>query len=495
MSEKAELKGFYNQFPKLENFRDLIENKVFTEEKRGVLVHSLQQQYAQLSPEKDFSMLLKENTFTVTTGHQLNIYSGPLYIIFKIVTIINLAKVLKKAYPEYNFVPVYWMATEDHDLEEIQSFRAFGQKHTWKTNQTGAVGRMHTQGLAEMAKSLGKASAVFEKAYSENNLLGDAVRAYMHELFGAEGLITLDADDAALKSQFQSVISDDLQQNSAFELVHKQSQKLEELGYKTQITAREINFFYLDKGLRERLVYEDNLYKVLNTEIAFSKEEIEQLIANEPERFSPNVVLRPLYEEVILPNLAYIGGPSEVPYWLQLKPVFDFYGVQFPALIPRNFALMIDKKQKDELEKLGLCAEDCFLDLDTLKKFCLKKQSAAKLDVLPEKELISQAFNQLKNQAEQIDPTLGRTTEAFQTKTVHLLESMEKKMVRAEKRNHEAAMRQVGKLKEELFPSGGLQERKENVIPFLEKNPNLINSLLNSFDPLDFSMNILQFDS
>ena len=492
INQKKELASFYEVFPSIDNFEQLIQKKQFTPEKRAVLVQELSQQYGDTEHKPDLDILLEANTFTVTTGHQLNIFSGPLYIPFKIITIINLARELKKKYPTYNFVPVYWMATEDHDLEEIQSFSAFGQKLKWETNQSGAVGPMNTEGLAELASKLGPAANVFEKAYSTKTNLADAVRAYTHELFGAEGLVIIDANTPAFKREFIEIIREDLLVNTAHLLVNKQTKALESQGYKTQISPREINFFYLEGGIRERIVKENGAYAVLNTELKFTEEEMLALVDAHPERFSPNVVLRPLFEEVILPNLAYIGGPSEVPYWLQLKPIFDHFGVMFPALIPRNFALLLSEKSLHSCGELGLDASEMFLPDHVLVKNWVEKNSPNELSLAKEIKSIKAAFSQSKKKAELVDPTLVRTSEAFETKTLDLLESLEKKLRRAEKRKYKEAVAKIEKVKNTLFPGGGLQERKENIIPFLEQRKDLISYLLQQLEPLDFRFNLVK---
>ncbi len=493
INRAPELTEFYNQYPSIENFAELIKNKQFSKENRTTLVEVLEKQYDHLAKKPDFELLKKANTYTITTGHQLNIYSGPLYIIFKIVSIIKLAKDLKKAYPDYNFVPVYWMATEDHDLEEIDHFNAFGKKLKWETPQKGAVGRMNTHGLPALAENLGKAASIFKEAYAQNLTLADAVRAYMHELFHEHGLVSIDADDAALKSILTPVIIDDIANASAEKLVQLQTEKLQKLGYKTQINAREINFFYLDEQLRERLVKENDNFKVLGTEISFTQQQIQECIAANPEKFSPNVVLRPLYQELILPNLAYIGGPSEIVYWLQLKPVFDFYQVQFPALIPRNLAMLVDESAWKQCHSLDLQLPDLFMPIHDLLSTWTKKHSEKDLELKQEKAQILAAFALIDQKSIQIEPSLSRTSQAFAHKTEKLLQNLEKKFVRIEKRKFEEKLARISQLKEKLFPGGGLQERKENIVPILEKNPQIIAQLIEHFNPLDFSFNIIKF--
>ncbi|HEV7382344.1 MAG TPA: bacillithiol biosynthesis cysteine-adding enzyme BshC, partial [Dyadobacter sp.] len=355
LDQKPATRDLYSVYPAIENASQAIESKSgFDAEKRRTLVDVLEKQYKGQPNKPDFSTLLDANTFTVTTGHQLNIFTGPLYIIYKIVTTIKLARELKQAYPNHNFVPVYWMATEDHDFAEIASFHLFGETFKWEGEHQGAVGRLNPKELESILKVLPTKPLLFAKAYLENDTLTDAVRCYMHELFGSEGLICLDADHADLKRHFLPVIAEELTQSVAEKLVTETTSKLADLGYHTPLNARQINLFYLRDNLRERIVREEDLFKVLNTDITFSEEAILKEAEEHPEYFSPNVVLRPLYEEIILPNLAYIGGPSELPYWMQLKGVFDHYQTPFPMLIPRNFGMYINTSISNKLEKLGV---------------------------------------------------------------------------------------------------------------------------------------------
>ena len=361
ISQKESLTPFYNRFPDIAAFGGQLADKQFDESKRQILVDALQRQYQAIDTKPDLAILLQPNTFTVTTGHQLNIFSGPLYIIYKLITTIKLARKLKETYPTYNFVPLYWMATEDHDFAEINHFSLFGNSYAWQTEQRGAVGRMNPQELKTLFRQIPEKLSLFEEAYLKHSTLADATRFYVNELFGAEGLVCLDADDAALKRVFALVMRDELTQQKSGELVHHQTQKLEMLGYKTVIAPRDINLFYLDNQLRERIERKENgAYRVVHTSLTFSEGELLTLLKEHPERFSPNVVLRPLYQETILPNLAYIGGPSEVPYWLQLKPVFEHYQTTFPILMPRNFALYIPSVSAKRVSRLGLTPEETF---------------------------------------------------------------------------------------------------------------------------------------
>src|SRR5688572_5936123 len=372
LDQKPQLKPFLHRFPVIENFKDQIrEKQSFPLAQRQTLVKVLQKQYQNLGKsaavELNLALLQQEKTFTVTTGHQLNIFTGPLYFIYKIVTAIKTCQELKLAYPENEFVPVYWMASEDHDFAEINHFNLFGKRYDWETEQKGAVGRMALTGIEKVLEEMPEKYPVFEDAYRNSQTLSEATRKIVNELFGEFGLVILDADEPELKKALIPVIQNELAKNTAYQLVNRTNETLAAY-YKPQVLAREINLFYLDNGLRERIVQEGEMYKVLNTNLVFTAEEIQKLVVESTEKFSPNVILRPLYQEMVLPNLAYVGGGAEVAYWLQLKLIFDEYNVPFPILILRNSAMYVNKATAARMHKLGLKAEDLFQDLNALKK-------------------------------------------------------------------------------------------------------------------------------
>lgn len=491
INKQQTLAPFFSNYPDLEGFAKQLTSKKLDATKRKTLVETLQKQYAHLASPPDFSILLNENTFTVTTGHQLNLFTGPLYVIYKLVTAINLAKQLKAQFPDYNFVPVHWLATEDHDFEEINHFSLFGKTYTWNTPQKGAVGRFSLADFGTLLNELPEKPDLFVRAYTEQATLANAARAYVHELFGNEGLICLDGDDIELKRIFASVVKDELQQQTAFRLVNEQSANLEAIGYKTQVSPREINLFYLAEGVRERIVKEGNLYKVLHTELEFTEEELLQLLDNEPDKFSPNVILRGLYQESILPNLAYIGGPAEVAYWLQLKPIFDYHGVEFPIIMPRNFALYVNAASAKRLEKLGVAIEDLFADEVSLRKSFVERNSANSLSLEAECQALAVLFEQILDKAIKVDKTLEAVVNGEKQKTINSLENLEKRLKKAEERNQETVVTQLLGVKQKLFPNGGLQERHDNFLNFSLNNPDFLQQLLNTFEPLCFQFYVL----
>lgn len=492
LDQKPVTEEFYSVYPTVENARQAIDSKSeFDSEKRLTLVNVLEKQYKGLPNKPDFSTLLDANTFTVTTGHQLNIFTGPLYIIYKIVTTIKLSRELKTAYPDCNFVPVYWMATEDHDFAEIASFHLFGQTFRWEGEHQGAVGRLNPKELESILKVLPTKPLLFAKAYLENNTLADAVRCYMHELFGSEGLICLDADEAELKKHFLPVIREELTQSVSEKLVTETTSKLAELGYHTPLTAREINLFYLRDNLRERIVKEGDQFKVLNTDLTFTEKELLTEAEEHPEYFSPNVVLRPLYEEIILPNLAYIGGPSELPYWMQLKGVFDHYQTPFPMLIPRNFGMYINATINNKLEKLGINPEDLFMDQVMLRKTYVQKNTENELSLQSQKSAFLNLFDEIIEKATAVERTMEGAVKAERARLFSALENLEKRIRKAEERNHESEITQLLNVQEKLFPGGSAQERYDNLLSFYINDSTFISKLFAAFEPLEFKYFIL----
>lgn len=491
IQEKPELKEFYKDFPSIEKFKKVIEGRNVNDDHRGILSNALINQYEGVEISKAVSSNIEKlkdrKTFTITTGHQLNIFTGPLYFIYKIVTVVNACKSLKKAYPEYEFVPVYWMASEDHDFEEIDHFHFENKKYQWETNQKGAVGRFDPSGLLDIVSQLPKGAEFFKDAYSQKTLAG-AARHYVNALFGAEGIVVVDADDSDLKKILTPVIEDDLFSHSSESLVAKDSADLEKLGYKTQVHAREINFFYLENDIRERIEKEGDTYKVVDTDIQFSENEIKELLKNHPERFSPNVILRPLYQEMILPNLAYVGGPSEAVYWLQLKSVFEHFNTSFPLLMPRNFALVINKSTDEKWNKTHLSQADLFLSVDKAYAKWVKANSDKELSYSNELAGLKKTIASLSAKATEVDPTLVQHLEALNVIFSKKIEKAEKKLLRAEKRNHSEKEQQIQSVKDALFPNGSLQERRDNFMNFYLDDHQFIQKLLDNFDAFNYQM-------
>jgi bacillithiol biosynthesis cysteine-adding enzyme BshC len=501
LQAKAPLQALYTQVPQIESFAAQIARQSFSLHKRQILGEVLEAQYAAytLSPaaRQNLEALKQEGTFTITTGHQLNIFGGPLYFIYKIISAIRTCQELQKAYPQQRFVPVFWMASEDHDFAEIASFHLFGKRYTWSSEgKSGAVGRLSPKSLADILEALPEAPDFFREAYLQQNTLADATRYFVNTLFGQYGLLCLDADHPRLKALWTDLVREELYAQPTFQKVTQSAELLAKHQYKVQVNPREINLFYLDEGLRERIIAQGEGFAVLNTDLYFSKEAMEKLLQESPEKISPNVLLRPVYQQCILPNLAYIGGGGELAYWLELQSTFAHFATKdselcFPILMLRNMALLLNGTHQKRFEKLGLTAEELFLDEVGLRKAWVERNSSHELSLQSEKEALETLFEAIRYKASLVDKSLEGVVGAEMQKSIKSLEMLEKRLQKAEEKQQETQINQLSNLKEKLFPEGKLQERYDNFLNFYLNDPQFIEKLMEIFQPFEQKMYVI----
>lgn len=474
------LKDLITNKPTLEGFQEHLKLKsAFPEVNRKVLVEVLNEQYktvnCSIATETNIQLIANSTTYTVTTGHQLNLATGPLYVIYKILTVINLAEELKAAFKAFDFVPVFWMATEDHDFEEINHFNIGDEKFSWNTNQTGAVGSFKLDELKPLINTLHKKFksnvdvdahiAILEKAYSLKNL-SIANRYLINELFGDFGLVILDADSVQLKSFFKKHLVSEILNQNGFKSVTQTNNYLKER-YNSLVNPRELNLFYKKEHIRERIVYKNKQYEVLNTEIRFTTDEILSEVDKNPNYFSPNVLMRPLYQEVILPNLAYIGGGGELAYWLQLKQYFDAEKVVFPILLIRNSLLFLDERKSNKLEQLKLDVTDLVQPQQEVIKKIIKKQSLQKIDFSEQKKFLEQQFDKLAELATQTDYSFKGAVDAQRAKQLKGLDKLEKRWLKAELKRNQDYVKRLQDFLESINKNKVPQERIQNYLTLL----------------------------
>jgi bacillithiol biosynthesis cysteine-adding enzyme BshC len=468
---------------------------------REALVKVLKDQYKHL-PETEMAtanidLLASPTTFTICTAHQPNLGTGYLYFIYKILHAVKLATELKQQHPDYNFVPVYYMGSEDADLEELGTFRYGNRKFVWDGGgQTGAVGRMDTATLAPLLRELftimgppgpylDELKALLQQAYNGHSTIAQATQYLVHGLFGRYGLIVLDPDSAILKQSFIPVMEDDLLGHTAERLVSRSIDALTAAHYKAQAHPRTINLFYLHGAIRERIEVVNDKWAVVNTDISWDKPALLQELHAHPERFSPNVMLRPLYQETILPDIAFIGGGAEVAYWLQLRSLFQHHKVFYPTILLRQSIMWISAANASLQRKTGLSIEALFPSEAEVTRNYVLTHSANEWQTSAESAKLDELISSLRDKAASVDPTLRRSADATLTRMKHLLQSLEQKMLRAEKRRLHTGLAQIARLQASLFPNGGLQERVENFMQYyLDHGEAYFDEILHALSPL-----------
>ncbi len=447
---------------------------------RTLLIDVLTRQYkGQFHPAqaKQISALVSEKTFTITTAHQPNLFTGPLYFIYKILHAVQLASVLNKELPDNHFVPVYYIGSEDADLDELNHFTVEGKKYVWQTQQSGAVGRMLIDDklillLQELAgqlevKPFGK--EVIEGLrthYKKGITIGEATHSFVNFLFGAYGLLVINPDDVDLKRAFNAIVKKELREQFSATAVQKQVEVLK-ADYKVQASGRPLNLFYLIDNRRERIEKNsEGLYTLSETNSVFSEKEISIELDEHPERFSANVILRPVFQETILPNVAFIGGGGEIGYWLELKTVFDAVAVPYPVLILRNSFLLMQEKEWENFLSMGFAPTQIFSKELLLMNEYAEKHASSSLHLDDLKQQLEQLYGTIKSKALAVDKSLERHTAAISHKSLKRLEALEHKMLKAERKKYDTQLAQLERIKSKSFPNNNLQERVESMLDF-----------------------------
>ena len=467
---------FVQYAPNVEGYQAAIEGRKLHPIDRGLLVEVLTAQYANMDPkaavQQHIELLKRDETFVVTTAHQPNLFSGPLYFFYKIIHAIQLAASLKKQFPQYNFVPVYYMGSEDADLDEVGAFNLDATRYQWSTKQTGAIGRMVVDdALLKLIQQLegywsvlpqGKtALAILKEAYQKGKSINEATLSFVHAFFGPKGLLVLQPDDAKLKAAFIPVMEKELLTQFSHDAIQPAIAALSK-AYHVQTEGRTLNLFYLKDQTRARIEKQGDQYIVVDTDIRFSQSEILTELHQYPERFSPNVILRGVYQETILPGVVFVGGGGELAYWMELKNVFQQVGVHYPLLQLRNSFLLINQKQATQWSSMQFGDQDFFKPMLDLEVAYVKKHASEALHLSDQMESLTNLYTVIKNEVVKVDPTLGAHAENLAHQAKAKIAELEKKMVRAERRKQAVAIQRIHRIKKELFPQDNLQERVEN---------------------------------
>ena len=480
LKQDEKLKPFYQHPVSLEGIKASIAARRQTNNYRQLLVDVLRKQYQDIAlnslQQHNLDKLLEENTFTITTAHQPNLFTGHLYFIYKILHTVKLSNYLAGELPGNYFVPFFYMGSEDADLEELGHINFNGEKLEWNTQQTGAVGRMIVD--KELLKLVDRMAAELEvmdfgkelmdilrSAYTIGTTIQQATLVLVNELFAAFGVLVLIPDNADLKRPFNEIVKRELVEQFSHPLVEETAEQLGK-HYKVQASGRDINLFYLLEDNRERIEKNSDKYEVKSLRLQWTQEELLNEVDEHPERFSANVILRGVFQEMILPNIAFIGGGGELAYWLELKKVFEACGVPYPILVLRNSFLLVKNEQVEKLKKLNFSVEDFFKPEMDLVNQLVKNETTLQLSLDKEKEQLHHYYTQLRQVVQAIDVSLNDHVLSLQAKAAKAIDALEKKMLRAEKKKFDAQQRQVHKLREQLFPNNNLQERIDNFAPY-----------------------------
>jgi len=506
LSKDPGLQPFYAFDANIEGIKKAIVSRIDHPVDRELLVSQLQQQYAGIvlseKQQTNLNLLTQANCFTITTAHQPNIFTGHLYSVYKILHAIKLADQLKNTLRENDYVPVFYMGSEDADMEELGHIYLFGEKYEWATNQAGAFGRMKVdKNLVALIETIGGRLSVYpfgsalaqllKSAYHLGNTMEQASFQLINSLFGEYGLLVLLPDRPEWKQAFIPVLKKELEERFSHTAVQSTVSNFPSK-YNIQTSGRELNLFFLKDDLRERISFNGSRYEIHNTELSFSVEEMMTMLNEHPEYFSPNVILRPVFQELLLPNIAFIGGGGELAYWLELKKVFEAASVPYPVLVLRNSFLVINKEQEELMQKLKFSATDLFKAEQLLMAELVTRDSKVQLNLDAEKLELQRLYKKVQSVAGGVDASLLRHVAALEAGLLKKLTALEKKMLRAEKRKFEAEQRQLHKLKEQLFPHNSLQERIDNFMPFYAKwGPGFIELLYQQSGALEQEFTVL----
>lgn len=457
----------------------------------------IREQYAGIeltnAQKRNLELLSSNEAFTVTTGHQVVLCGGPLFLLHKIASTIKLSALTSEQF-DIAIVPVFWMATEDHDVAEVDHFNLLGEQIQLQHSYEGMAGRMTLDSIDAVLDSIKEKLGdrpcsdrllhLFADFYSAKDTLSSALRKMVQRLFGEYGILCLDADERRLKAQFEGIIAQELNDSFSHQRMQETLEYIRNRGEQPQAPGREVNLFYIHEDERFRLERSVTGFRAIGTQLEWSTSELLDICETHPERFSPNVILRPVYQETILPNLAYIGGPGEISYWLQLKRVFQHLGMHMPVILLRDSISWWNKAQFERWKDSGLKMKDLFQDEHRLMADLAKNESSANLDLIEEQQATLSGFDRLIQRTEVIDPSTAQFAKAERQRLQKTLENIEKKLIRAEKKKHDTVLKRIERIRQQLLPGGRLEERVSSCIPFLCYQEDFIEKLMEVSDPI-----------
>ena len=447
---------------------------------------------------------LRGGACTLVTGQQVGLFGGPLFSIFKALTAVKLADEASSAGVEC--VPVFWLATQDHDLEEIHRVamprQDFSLQTLTATTQAGTdapVGSIAFGGEIEplvnqAAELLGdsEATTFLRESYRPGETFGSAFARLFTRLFANWGVILLDAADPAVNHVAQPIYQAAVEH--AVDLNQKllaRDRELEQAGYHQQVkvTPASTLLFALQNGARtpvHQLIRNGQALPDFSIgQERISRQELLRRIAARPEDFSANVLLRPIKQDYLLPTLAYTGGAAEVAYFAQIDPLYRFYQRPAPVIWPRAGFTILDKEASESLQRHALGLEDCFRGKNhVVRKILLAEPGRAGVLLAGMRQRIDQEFDEMKPSLASMDVSLGASAETIRRKLLHRVASLHSKFVSFEVRRNASLDREVSHLLDCCYPNSNLQERELGVHSLLARHGlSLLDTLYDCIDP------------
>ena len=489
---------FYaNDFRNKENYLKIF--KSITENKResfSEISDIISNQYANLDASdltsQNIKKLANKKTLAVVTGQQLGILGGPLYTFYKIITAIKLSQYLSERYNDYNFVPVFWLEGDDHDFNEVRTIKIIDD-----SNSLLSIGYKDEIEEDDLKQSVGKIildSSIkdfFEKfdnsiresdfkvqlldylknIYKEGASFKESFRKLIFDLFDKSGLIIFDPQDSEVKKLLKPIFKKEITDFRVHteQLVHV-SATLEEL-YHAQVKVKPVNLFLsLDDG-RYSIEPVDNEYRLKRKRKSFTQDQLLELLENEPDKFSPNVLLRPICQDYLFPTSFYVAGPSEISYFAQIKTLYNIYEISQPIIYPRSSATILESTVSSSLEKYSVSINDIFIDIENVKKKIINSVEESSVDEMfgDISNRIEASFDQLKEKLIDLDKTIADSSNRYRDKILSNISELKSKAEKAQQKKYEVTLRQIDRAAVHLFPNSNLQEREINYVYFANK--------------------------
>jgi bacillithiol biosynthesis cysteine-adding enzyme BshC len=501
-------KDSISELPDLEGLKKQVLKKAHHQIDRSMLVNRLELQFSKLesNPISQAQIIkLKDNkTFTICTAHQPVLFGGPSYVIYKAISAIKLAGIMKEHMPDYEFVPVFVLGDEDHDFEEINHTTVNDQLIEWpETKGKGSVGHYPTSEIIPILKEMksllpknepgeqwwDKLHTVYTKHFS----FGLATQELLHGLLSEQGMLVIRLDDPKFKESFIPSMVEEVEARVSESLINKTLETLKEAGYKPQAKPRPVNLFYRNENGRHRVRIGDDQYFFDDSGISLTKQELVEKVKSEPSSFSPNVIMRPLFQESILPNIAYVGGGGEIAYWTERKTQFEHFGVPLPVFVRRDSAFIILGKAAQLFEELKLDVLECFLRIEDLIKIKLDEKIDHELHLRDYRNEIISKIDQILETTSFKDQGIIRSMESEKTKILKSLNNIESKIRKGYSQNNIDFINKLREVHNHLFPGHkGVQERVNNISEiYTLTDENLISRLLETLNPLDRKVTVM----